>query len=125
MGWAIHRKHYGKVGDVDWKSYIIEIMKAQRKGTLTTKRLAYITPKSLLQFILWKTNNSFEDAITKMEDVEFFRIDFKTLCIRLKNKADRNSIGPYYQKPLDRCKIELKLLEDEGHQERSVNDTKY
>jgi len=122
--WAIHRKHYGKIGDVDWKSYILEIMKAQRKGTLTANKLAYVTPKSLLQFILWK-NSSFENALSKIEDVQFFQSDSKMLCVRLKNRADRNNGLAYSQKPFDRCGMEVQLSDDEENHLTSWNETKY
>jgi len=102
--WAIHRKHYGQEDDVDWQAYIIEIMKAQRGKSLTfglaTHRVASITPKSLLQFVKWKTNGSFAGALSEIEDLQLFQNGSDVLCVRLRNRIDGNDVLEYSQKPL-------------------------
>lgn len=81
--WAIHRKHYGKASDVDWKTYVIEILKS-RQQTLTIPELTdtRVIPKNLLAFILWKTGySSFAAALAEIQDIQ---LCFETLSVRLK-----------------------------------------
>merc|ERR1712098_276784 len=84
--WAIHRKHYGKASDVDWKTYIIEILKSRKPKfeILTIPEFTRMIPENLLAFILWKTSySSFLVALTEIQGIQ---LCFETLSVCLKNR---------------------------------------
>jgi len=81
--WAMHRKHYGKSDDVDWKRYVIEIMKTRKEETFP--RFIYRIPHPLRHFILWKTHEPLEVSLSKIDEIQLFWNRYGTLSVRLKN----------------------------------------
>lgn len=122
--WAVHRKHYGKTFDVDWHTYIIEILKTLPQDKPTIQEFSRMIPPNLLAFILWK-RSSLLGALAEIKEIELFSNCFlHTMRVHLKSKKDGDEIGLQHEIPFNNYGFSLcmKIWEDEENNEMNEID---
>lgn len=117
--WAIHRKHYGKTFDVDWQSYIVEILKTSPQDKLPIQEFSRMIPPNLLAFILWR-RGSLVSALAEIKEIQLFANFFlQTLRVDLKCK-NGNDINLRHEMPFNNYtafNLCLKIWEEEENDE--------
>jgi hypothetical protein len=114
---VIHRKHWKKSGDVNWKEYIVEILK--RRRVLPVVEFSYtprkgkevIVPPEILRFIEKFTRfSSFEETLKHIDEVEVFECGKQGKCMRLKHAVGHQYFPEITESRAEEQEVELSEL---------------